>query len=108
MIKLFRVVGCPWYPRPYKQRISTAVVGAVINLTLCFCLGRGIATLAVGLLLRTIVTYLVTFGNNLNRKERLFICIAWLPKATVQVKHLRCLVHASFTSILAVHVIFQV
>ena len=47
-------------------------------------IGRGIATLAIGLMLRTLVTYLVTFGNNLKLKERLFICIAWLPKATVQ------------------------
>lgn len=48
-------------------------------------IGRGISTLAVGLLLRILVTYLVTFGNCLTLKDRVFICIAWLPKATVQV-----------------------
>ncbi|XP_028396139.1 sodium/hydrogen exchanger 9B2-like [Dendronephthya gigantea] len=47
-------------------------------------IGRGIATLVIGLILRVFVTYLVTFGNDLKLKERLFICIAWLPKATVQ------------------------
>ena len=57
--------------------------------------GQGFVTLAIGLTLRVLVTYLVTFGNNLKLKERLFICIAWLPKATVQVR----LVHVSFISV---------
>lgn len=47
-------------------------------------ISRGIATLMTGLLLRVLVTYFLTFGNQLNFKEKLFICIAWLPKATVQ------------------------
>lgn len=32
-----------------------------------------------------VVSFLAVFGTNLNLKERLFIPIAWLPKATVQV-----------------------
>ena len=48
-------------------------------------LGRGLATLAVGLVLRIAVTYAVVFGNKLSVKEKLFISLAWLPKATVQV-----------------------
>jgi hypothetical protein len=63
---------------------------------LSFRLGRGIATLAIGLMLRTLVTYLVTFGNDLRLKERLFICIAWLPKATVQVGNSFLAVHATY------------
>ena len=50
-----------------------------------FVQGRGIATLAIGLVLRILVTYSVLFGNNLNVKEKLFIALSWLPKATVQV-----------------------
>merc|ERR1712168_387514 len=40
----------------------------------------GIGTLAVGLVVRCCVTYLVVLGNNLNVKEKLFCVISWLPK----------------------------
>ena len=30
-------------------------------------------------------SFLVVMGGNLNLKERIFIALAWLPKATVQV-----------------------
>ena len=43
------------------------------------------ATLAIGLVLRILVTYSVVFGNKLNVKEKIFIALSWLPKATVQV-----------------------
>ena len=45
----------------------------------------GIASLVISLVIRLITTYLGLLGNDLNLKERLFIAIAWLPKATVQV-----------------------
>lgn len=38
------------------------------------------------LLLRMIVTFLVSFGCGLNNKEKFFIGVTWLAKATVQVK----------------------
>ena len=50
-----------------------------------YTLGRGMATLAVGLVLRILVTYAVVFGNELKVKEKIFIALSWLPKATVQV-----------------------
>lgn len=40
--------------------------------------------LTIGLVVRMVVSFLAVFGTNLNLKERLFIPIAWLPKATVQ------------------------
>ena len=43
------------------------------------------AVLAIGLAFRALVSYLAVLGTDLNFKERLFIPIAWLPKATVQV-----------------------
>lgn len=46
--------------------------------------GMGIASLVISLIIRLITTYLGLLGNDLNLKERLFIAIAWLPKATVQ------------------------
>ncbi|XP_029652209.1 sodium/hydrogen exchanger 9B2-like [Octopus sinensis] len=47
-------------------------------------IGYGIATLCVGLLFRTLVAYLAVCGTDLLRKEKLFVALAWLPKATVQ------------------------
>jgi len=46
--------------------------------------GKAIGTLVIGLILRTIVTYIAVLGNNMSLKERFFCTIAWLPKATVQ------------------------
>ncbi|XP_022785420.1 sodium/hydrogen exchanger 9B2-like [Stylophora pistillata] len=46
--------------------------------------GMGIASLVVSLVIRLFTTYLGLLGNDLNLKERLFIAIAWSPKATVQ------------------------
>ena len=52
----------------------------------CFFTGMGIAALFVSLVVRLITTYLGLLRNDLNLKERLFIAVAWLPKATVQVR----------------------
>ena len=49
-------------------------------------LGLGIAVLCIGLITRCIVAFLAVFRLGLNWKETFFIPIAWLPKATVQVK----------------------
>ncbi|KAH9519776.1 Sodium/hydrogen exchanger 9B2 [Bulinus truncatus] len=46
--------------------------------------GLGIAVLAIGLTARIIVSFLSVFFTNLSYKERLFVAVAWLPKATVQ------------------------
>ncbi|CAE1272954.1 SLC9B1_2 [Acanthosepion pharaonis] len=47
-------------------------------------IGYGIATLVVGLSFRTIVAFFAVFRTNLNLKEKFFVGLAWLPKATVQ------------------------
>ncbi|XP_042856263.1 sodium/hydrogen exchanger 9B2-like isoform X4 [Penaeus japonicus] len=46
--------------------------------------GWGLVTLAVGLVFRMTTSFLVVMGGNLNIKERMFVALAWLPKATVQ------------------------
>ena len=46
--------------------------------------GLGIAVLIIGLSIRVVVSYLSVLGGDLNLKERLFVALAWLPKATVQ------------------------
>lgn len=46
--------------------------------------GKGLLVLAIGLVIRVIVTFFVVMGGDLDSKERLFVAFAWFPKATVQ------------------------
>ena len=47
--------------------------------------GLGFAVLLIGLVFRLLVSFLAVFRAGFNMKEKLFIPLAWLPKATVQV-----------------------
>merc|ERR1712136_156665 len=47
-------------------------------------LGLSIAVLVIALLIRMVATYGAVSGGNLNRKEKVFMAFAWMPKATVQ------------------------
>lgn len=40
--------------------------------------------LLISLVLRSLASFISVFGSSLNMREKLFISIAWLPKATVQ------------------------
>ncbi|KAG0427321.1 hypothetical protein HPB47_025626 [Ixodes persulcatus] len=44
----------------------------------------GLGVLGISLTLRMTTSFLVVYGASLSLKERLFVAIAWLPKATVQ------------------------
>lgn len=55
-----------------------------------FLTGIGLGILCASLVLRLITTYIVLAGNDLTMKEKVFIAISWLPKATVQVS-LKCI-----------------
>lgn len=46
--------------------------------------GFGIIVLVIGLIIRCPVAFFAVFNTDLNLKERLFIMMAWSPKATVQ------------------------
>lgn len=46
--------------------------------------GKAVACLMIGIVLKVIVSYLVTYNIGLNHKERLFVAFSWVPKATVQ------------------------
>ena len=48
--------------------------------------GWGLVTLVIGLSCRVFVSFFAVMGGNLTLKERLFVALAWLPKATVQVR----------------------
>jgi hypothetical protein len=57
-------------------------------------LAWGLLTLGIGAVFRAATSSLVVLGGGFNLKERLFIVIAWLPKATVQ---------AAFASVIIDH-----
>ena len=46
--------------------------------------GWGTLVLLAGLSSRTIAAYLAVSGGDNNYKEKIFVSLAWLPKATVQ------------------------
>merc|ERR1712088_620412 len=47
--------------------------------------GRGLAVLFTALVFRMIGVVFAVSGGNLNKKEKIFMAFAWLPKAAVQV-----------------------
>lgn len=47
-------------------------------------IGKAIGVVLLGVLCRTAGAYLATWKTHLKPKERLFVALAWLPKATVQ------------------------
>ena len=51
-----------------------------------FIAGRAFALLTVAMVVRLIVTFSVVSGNKLSIKDKIFVAIAWSPKATVQVR----------------------
>ena len=53
-----------------------------------FFLGQGILIIAVGLIVRSIVSFLASFGNKFRWLTMVFIAVSWIPKATVQVRRL--------------------
>lgn len=50
-----------------------------------FVTGLCVATLGIALVVRIIVTFLMVCFAGFNFKEKVFISLAWIPKATVQV-----------------------
>lgn len=67
------------------EAILFVLVGAAVDIRYTMEAGFGaILMIAIGLLFRCVGVWLCTFGTNLNRKERLYCMIAYLPKATVQ------------------------
>lgn len=48
-------------------------------------LGLGIASLLIALLVRVLFTFVCVLCAGFNVKEKVFIALAWMPKATVQV-----------------------
>ena len=51
---------------------------------------KGLAVLAIGLSIRLVVSFCAVFGLGFTWKEHVFITLAWMPKATVQVRPACC------------------
>ncbi|XP_067670981.1 sodium/hydrogen exchanger 9B2-like isoform X2 [Haliotis asinina] len=77
------VVGVLWM---IFQPLLFGLIGAEVEISSIDknTIGLGLATLGIGLAVRMVVSFLAVFFTNLNKKERMFIPFAWLPKATVQ------------------------
>lgn len=78
-----RGLGRAWAP---AQPLLFSLIGAAVALSAVestFVVG-GLVILAAGLAVRLLVTYASTSAVNFSVHERLFVALAWLPKATVQ------------------------
>lgn len=61
------------------------MVGAQVNIQVAWRAGlAGTALIFLALIARSIGTYLCMLGSDLNLKERLFVVVSYIPKATVQ------------------------
>lgn len=61
----------------------------VVNLfsnVVIVCVGLGVASLLIALLVRVLFTFVCVLCAGFNMREKLFIALAWMPKATVQVR----------------------
>ncbi len=69
----------------FAEIILFTMVGAQVNVHVALQTGlAGAALIALGLVGRSIGTYLCTMGSNLSFAERMFVVISYIPKATVQ------------------------
>ena len=69
----------------FAELLLFVLVGAQVNIHVAWEAGlAGVAVIAIGLVFRSIGTYISLFGTNLNWKEKLFCVVAYIPKATVQ------------------------
>ncbi|XP_045075032.1 sodium/hydrogen exchanger 9B2-like, partial [Coregonus clupeaformis] len=89
------VVGRFW---DIFQPLLFGLIGAEITVSTLDpnTVGMGMACLATGLVTRVLFTFLMVFFGGFNMKEKLFISMAWLPKATVQVSLLELQVYQNY------------
>jgi len=69
----------------FAELLLFVLVGAQVNIQVAWDAGlAGSVVILVGLVFRSVGTYLSLLGTPLNWKERLFCVVAYIPKATVQ------------------------
>ncbi|KAL6110705.1 slc9b2 [Pungitius sinensis] len=77
------VVGWVW---DVFQPLLFGLIGAEIRVSELegLTVGLGIATLLIALLVRILFTFVCVLCAGFNMREKVFIALAWMPKATVQ------------------------
>ncbi|XP_035987068.1 sodium/hydrogen exchanger 9B2 isoform X2 [Fundulus heteroclitus] len=77
------MVGQSW---DVFQPLLFGLIGAEIRIAFLSpsTVGLGMACILIGLVIRLLVTFLLVHLGGFTLKEKLFIAVAWLPKATVQ------------------------
>ncbi len=71
-----------WVP---AEIVLFVMVGAQVNVKVAWDSGlNGALLIFIALIFRSIGTWMSVLGTDLNRKERLFVVISYIPKATVQ------------------------
>jgi NhaP-type Na+/H+ or K+/H+ antiporter len=69
----------------FAEIVLFTMVGAQVNVHVALAAGlAGAVVIGLGLLARSLGTWLCLLGSDLNRGERLFVVISYIPKATVQ------------------------
>ncbi len=69
----------------FAELLLFVLVGAQVNIHVAWNAGlAGAAVIFVGLVFRSVGTWLSLLGTNLDWKEKLFCVVAYIPKATVQ------------------------
>lgn len=68
------------------QPLLFGLIGAEVNISNVkeSTILKGLAVLGIGLTIRLIVSFFAVAGLGFNLRERIFITLAWMPKATVQ------------------------
>ncbi|XP_053113995.1 sodium/hydrogen exchanger 9B2-like isoform X2 [Hemicordylus capensis] len=81
--KIEEIVGVAW---EIFQPFLFGLIGAEISITSLVpeTVGLCVATLSIALLVRIIATFLMVCCAGFDIKEKVFISLAWIPKATVQ------------------------
>ncbi|KAG8005885.1 Sodium/hydrogen exchanger 9B2 [Nibea albiflora] len=77
------MVGRSW---DVFQPLLFGLIGAEITIANLSpsTVGLGLACISIGLVIRLLITFLLVHFGGFNLKEKFFISVAWLPKATVQ------------------------
>ncbi len=69
----------------FAELLLFVLVGAQVNIHVAWKAGlAGTVVILVGLIFRSVGTYVSLFGTPLDRREKLFCVVAYVPKATVQ------------------------
>ncbi|XP_076871590.1 sodium/hydrogen exchanger 9B2 [Brachyhypopomus gauderio] len=77
------IVGKVW---DVFQPLLFGLIGAEINIAAqdSITVGLGLVAVCIALTVRIVFTYVMVLCAGFNFKEKLFIALAWMPKATVQ------------------------